>query len=39
LLRELAALRDEQNPQVTITNPVTAANGQGLFSRLRGAFK
>ena len=39
LLRELAALRDEQNPQVTVTNPVTAANGQGLFSRLRGAFK
>jgi len=39
LLRELAALREEQNPQITVTNPVTSANGQGLFSRLRGAFK
>jgi molecular chaperone DnaJ len=33
LLRQLAALRDEEHPEVV------GANGQGLFSRLRGAFK
>jgi molecular chaperone DnaJ len=37
LLRDLARLRDEEVPEITISNPV--ANGQGLFSRLRGAFK
>jgi molecular chaperone DnaJ len=39
LLRQLATIRNEENPQVTVTNPVTGANGQGLFSRLRDAFK
>jgi molecular chaperone DnaJ len=39
LLRELAKLRGEEDPQITVTNPVTSANGQGLFSRLRDAFK
>jgi hypothetical protein len=37
LLRELAKLRGEETPEITVTNP--AANGQGLFSRLRDAFK
>jgi molecular chaperone DnaJ len=39
LLRELAKLRGEEEPQVTVTNPATAGNGHGLFSRLRDAFK
>lgn len=39
LLRELATARGEEDPQVTVTNPATAGNGQGLFSRLRDAFK
>jgi molecular chaperone DnaJ len=39
LLRELAKVRGEEDPQITVTNPVTSANGQGLFSRLRDAFK
>jgi molecular chaperone DnaJ len=38
LLRELAKARDEETPQITISN-ASAANGQGLFSRLRDAFK
>jgi molecular chaperone DnaJ len=33
LLRQLARLRGEEHPEVV------GANGQGLFSRLRGAFK
>jgi molecular chaperone DnaJ len=39
LLRELAKARGEEEPIVTVTNPVTSANGQGFFSRLRDAFK
>jgi molecular chaperone DnaJ len=39
LLRDLAKLRGEEEPQVTVTNPATAGNGHGLFSRLRDAFK
>ena len=39
LLRELAKLRNEEDPQVAVTNPATSPGGQGLFSRLRDAFK
>jgi molecular chaperone DnaJ len=39
LLRELAKARDEEEPQITVTNPATSGNGQRLFSRLRDAFK
>jgi molecular chaperone DnaJ len=40
LLRQFAALRGEETPEITISNPVTHADGgHGLFSRLRGAFK
>jgi molecular chaperone DnaJ len=39
LMRELAKLRREEDPQITVTNPAASANGQGLFSRLRDAFK
>jgi molecular chaperone DnaJ len=40
LLRELAVLRGEETPQITISNPATHADGgHGLFSRLRGAFR
>ena len=35
LLRELAKLRGEENPSAT----TTSADGQGLFSRLRDAFR
>jgi molecular chaperone DnaJ len=35
LLRELARLRDEEHPEVTVTN---GQAGGGLFSRLRDAF-
>jgi molecular chaperone DnaJ len=37
LLRELAKARGEEQPEITVTSP--AANGGGLFSRLRDAFK
>jgi molecular chaperone DnaJ len=37
LLREFAKLRGEEKPEFTVSN--TAANGGGLFSRLRDAFK
>jgi molecular chaperone DnaJ len=37
VLRELAKLRDEEHPEITVSNP-SATNG-GLFSRLRDAFK
>jgi molecular chaperone DnaJ len=40
LLRQFAALRGEETPEITISNPTTHADGgHGLFSRLRGAFK
>jgi molecular chaperone DnaJ len=40
LLRQLAVLRGEETPEITISNPATHADGgHGLFSRLRGAFK
>jgi molecular chaperone DnaJ len=39
MLRELATARGEEDPQITVSNPVTSGNGQGLFSRLRDAFK
>jgi molecular chaperone DnaJ len=39
VMRELAKLRGEEEPQITVTNPAMSANGQGLFSRLRDAFK
>jgi molecular chaperone DnaJ len=39
LLRDLAKARGEENPQITVSNPATASNGSGLFSRLRDAFK
>jgi molecular chaperone DnaJ len=40
LLRQLARLRGEETPEVTISNPTHHADpGHGLFSRLRGAFK
>jgi molecular chaperone DnaJ len=40
LLRELARVRGEETPEVTISNPATHVDGgHGLFSRLRGAFK
>jgi molecular chaperone DnaJ len=35
LLRDLAKLRGEENPSATTAN----ADGQGLFSRLRDAFR
>ncbi len=38
LLRELARVRGEQTPQITVSN-ASSDNGQGLFSRLRDAFK
>jgi molecular chaperone DnaJ len=37
MLRELAKVRGEEDPQITVTNPT--AGGAGLFSRLRDAFK
>jgi molecular chaperone DnaJ len=37
LLRELARLRGEETPTITVSNP--AAGGHRIFSRLRGAFK
>ncbi|HVT22578.1 MAG TPA: molecular chaperone DnaJ [Mycobacteriales bacterium] len=37
ILRELATVRGEEHPEITVSNP-TAGNG-GLFSRLRDAFK
>jgi molecular chaperone DnaJ len=37
LLRELARLRGEESPEITVSNPT--APGHGLFSRLRDAFK
>jgi molecular chaperone DnaJ len=37
LLRDLAKLRGEETPQITVSN--AHGNGQGLFSRLRDAFK
>ena len=37
LLRELARLRHEETPEITVSNP--AHDGSGFFSRLRGAFK
>jgi molecular chaperone DnaJ len=39
VMRELAKLRGEEDPEITVTNPADTANGQGLFSRLRGAFR
>jgi molecular chaperone DnaJ len=39
LMRELARLRGEETPEITVSNPATADSGSGLFSRLRGAFK
>jgi molecular chaperone DnaJ len=36
LLRQLATLRGEEKPDITVSNPDTA---NGLFSRLRGAFR
>jgi molecular chaperone DnaJ len=36
LLRELARLRDEEQPEIAVTN---GQGGGGLFSRLRDAFK
>jgi molecular chaperone DnaJ len=39
LLRDLARARGEEEPVITVTNPVTSANGQGFFSRIRDAFK
>ncbi|HWB67111.1 MAG TPA: DnaJ C-terminal domain-containing protein, partial [Mycobacteriales bacterium] len=38
LMQELARARGEETPSITVTNPA-AGNGQGLFSRLRDAFK
>jgi molecular chaperone DnaJ len=39
LLRELAMLRDEEKPAITVSSqPVHGGGGQGLFSRLRDAF-
>jgi molecular chaperone DnaJ len=38
LLRELARVRGEESPQITVSN-AAGDNGQGLFSRLRDAFK
>jgi molecular chaperone DnaJ len=38
LLRELAALRDEQKPHFTVATEADG-NGSGFFSRLRDAFK
>jgi molecular chaperone DnaJ len=38
ILRELARLRGEESPQITVSN-ASGNNGQGLFSRLRDAFK
>jgi molecular chaperone DnaJ len=38
ILRELAKVRGEETPEITVTTPA-AGNGQGLFSRLRDAFK
>lgn len=37
LLRDLAKVRGEEQPEITVTNPIAA--GGGLFSRLRDAFK
>jgi molecular chaperone DnaJ len=37
MLRELAKVRGEEDPQITVTNPTVG--GVGLFSRLRDAFK
>jgi molecular chaperone DnaJ len=39
LMRELAKARGEEDPQITVSNPATSGNNQGLFSRLRDAFK
>jgi molecular chaperone DnaJ len=39
LLRELAKSRGEEEPTLTVTNPATSGHNQGLFSRLRDAFK
>jgi molecular chaperone DnaJ len=38
LLRELARVRGEESPEITVSN-TSGTNGQGLFSRLRDAFK
>jgi molecular chaperone DnaJ len=38
LLRELAKLRGEETPEITVSNPA-AGNGHGFFSRLRDALK
>jgi molecular chaperone DnaJ len=38
LLRELAKLRGEESPEITVSN-ASGGNGHGLFSRLRDAFK
>jgi molecular chaperone DnaJ len=39
MLRELARVRGEEEPVVTVHNATSTATGPGLFSRLRDAFK
>jgi molecular chaperone DnaJ len=39
LLRDLAKMRGEENPEITVTNAESTEQGTGFFSRLREAFK
>lgn len=39
LLRDLAKLRGEENPEITVTSAESTEHGNGFFSRIRDAFK
>jgi molecular chaperone DnaJ len=39
LLRELATVRGEEEPTITVSNATSTSTGPGLFTRIRDAFK